>query len=134
IRDVEAMAHLDADARRRLAVPESIADAFIGEVLALGGSGKALENALVLLTVQAGQAIEGDRDVLATLHRRSVAAVSTDLPADKPARRPFHWPLEFPEVFARNCEGFDAFLGNPPYRGGSRITIDSGVAYRNHIV
>ena len=134
IRDVEAMAYLDADARRRLAVPESIADAFIGEVLASGGSGTALENALVLLTVQAGQAIEGDRDVLATLHRRSVAALSTDLPADKPARRPFHWPLEFPEVFARNCKGFDAFLGNPPYRGGSRITIDSGVAYRNHIV
>lgn len=135
IRDVEAMAYLDADARRRLAVPESIADAFIGEVLASGGSGATLENALVLLTVQAGQAIKGDRDVLATLHRRAVAALSTDLPADKPARRPFHWPLEFPEVFARKkCEGFDAFLGNPPYRGGSRITIDSGVAYRNHIV
>ncbi len=31
IRDVEAMAHLDADARHRLAVPESVADAFIGD-------------------------------------------------------------------------------------------------------
>jgi hypothetical protein len=46
IRDVEAMAHLDADARRRLEVPESIADAFIGEVFASGGGGAGLERAL----------------------------------------------------------------------------------------
>lgn len=134
IRDVEAMAHLDADARRKLAVPESIADAFISEVFAAGGSGTTLENALVSLAVQAGRAIEGDHDVLALMRRRSVTALSTDLPADKPARRPFHWPLEFPEVFELGRGGFNAFIGNPPYRGGSRITIDSGVAYRNYIV
>lgn len=126
IRDVEAMAYLDADARRRLAVPESIADAFIGEVFASGGSGAALENALVSLTVQAGQAINGDRDVLALMRRRSVAALSTDLPADKPARRPFHWPLEFPEVFARKTQGFDAIVGNPPFLGGKRISSAFG--------
>src|SRR5690606_30989016 len=34
IHDVEAMARLDFDARRQLAVPEYVADAFIGEVLA----------------------------------------------------------------------------------------------------
>src|SRR5690606_9535000 len=89
-RHVAAMAHLDADARRRLAVPESIADAFVGEVFASGGSGTALENALVSLTDQAGQTIDGDRDVLASMRRRSVTVLSTDLPADKPARRPFH--------------------------------------------
>lgn len=134
IRDVEAMAHLDADARRRLAVPESIADAFIGEVFTSGGSGTALENALVLLTVQAGQAIEGDRDVLALMHRRSVAALSTDLPADKPARRPFHWPLEFPEVFAHERGGFDGMVGNPPFLGGQKITGVAGTAFRDWLV
>jgi hypothetical protein len=80
IRDVEAMAHLDADARRRLEVPESIADAFIGEVFASGG-GAALENALASLTIQAGQAIDGDREVLASMRRRSIAAL------DRSARR-----------------------------------------------
>jgi len=134
IRDVEAMAHLDADARRRLAVPESIADAFIGEVFASGGSGAALENALVSLTVHAGQAIEGDRDVLASMHRRSVAVLSTDLPADKPARRPFHWPLEFPEVFAHERGGFDGMVGNPPFLGGQRITGVAGTAFRDWLV
>src|SRR6218665_3157231 len=73
IHDVEVMAHLDADARPRLEVPERIADAFIGEVFASGGSGTGLERTLTSLTVQAGQAIDGDRDVLALMHRRSVA-------------------------------------------------------------
>jgi hypothetical protein len=134
IRDVEAMAHLDADARRRLAVPESIADAFIGEVFASGGSGTALENALVLLTVQAGQAIEGNRDVLTSMHRRSVAALSTDLPADKPTRQLFHWPLKFPEVFWDKNGGFDGVVGNPPFLGGLRITGIAGTAYRDWLV
>lgn len=134
IRDVEAMAHLDADARSRLAVPESIADAFIGEVFASGSSGTALENALVSLTVQAGRAIEGDRDVLASMHKRSVAALSTDLPADKPPRRPFHWPLEVPEVFAHERGGFDGMVGNPPFLGGQRITGVAGTAFRDWLV
>ena len=27
----------------------------------------------------------------------------------------FHWPLEFPEVFARGRRGFDVVLANPPW-------------------
>lgn len=133
IRDVEAMAHLDADARHRLEVPESIADAFIGEVFASGG--KAVpESVLTSLTVQAGQSINGDRDMLTTMRRRSVAMLSTDLPTDKPARRPFHWPLEFPEVFACGRGGFDCMVGNPPFLGGKRITGVAGTAFRDWLV
>lgn len=127
IRDVEAMAHIYAEARRTLAVPESIADAFIGEVFVARNNSTALENALATLTVQAGQIIEGDRDALTAMHRRSVTALSIDLPSDKPTRRPFHWPLEFPEVFARERVGFDALVGNPPFITGKRIsTVLSG--------
>ncbi len=36
-------------------------------------------------------------------------------------RRPFHWPLEFPEVFVERG-GFDAIIGNPPFMGGKKIT------------
>ena len=40
-------------------------------------------------------------------------------PAGKDARRPLHWPLVFPEVFADADEpGFDAIIGNPPFLGG----------------
>ncbi|HEY8124156.1 MAG TPA: DNA methyltransferase [Methylocystis sp.] len=30
---------------------------------------------------------------------------------------PFHWQIEFPEVFARENSGFDAIVGNPPFAG-----------------
>ena len=33
---------------------------------------------------------------------------------------PFHWHIEFPEVFAG--EGFDVFVGNPPFLGGSKLS------------
>jgi hypothetical protein len=134
IRDVEAMAHLDADARRRLEVSECIADTFIGEVFALGSNGAALANTLASLTIQAGQAIDGDHGVLTLMHRHSVAALSTDLPSDKPARRPFHWTLKFPEVFGRERSGFDGIVGNPPFLGGKRITGVAGDAYRDWLI
>ncbi|HFF2298029.1 TPA: type IIL restriction-modification enzyme MmeI [Pseudomonas aeruginosa] len=134
IHDVEAMARLDADARRKLEVPERIANAFIGEVFASGGIGTALESALASLTIQAGQAIDGDREALASMCRRSIVALSTDLPAHKPARRPFHWPLEFPEVFAHERGGFDGIVGNPPFLGGQRITGVTGTSFRDWLV
>ena len=34
---------------------------------------------------------------------------------------PFHWEIEFPEVFERNNPGFDAFVGNPPFAGHVRV-------------
>ena len=133
IRDVEAMAHLDADARRRLEVPECIADAFIGEVFASGGNGAGLDNTLASLSIQAGQAINGDRDMLASMRRRSVATLSIDLPVDKPARRPFHWPLEFPEVFTTEQPGFSAYVGNPPFLGGKRISTVMGAVFNSYL-
>ena len=42
-------------------------------------------------------------------------------------RLPFHWPVEFPEVFA--VGGFDAFVGNPPFMGGSQIREACGDDY-----
>ena len=34
-----------------------------------------------------------------------------------PPLAPFHWEIEFPEVFDRENPGFDAFVGNPPFAG-----------------
>ncbi len=42
---------------------------------------------------------------------------------------PFHWEIEFPEVFARQSGGFDAFIGNPPFVGGKKISTGSGDSY-----
>lgn len=35
--------------------------------------------------------------------------------------RPFHWQVEFPEVFSRDNPGFDAIIGNPPFAGKNTI-------------
>ena len=35
--------------------------------------------------------------------------------------RPFHWELEFPEVFDARNGGFDAIVGNPPFAGKNTI-------------
>jgi N-6 DNA Methylase len=34
---------------------------------------------------------------------------------------PFHWRIEFPEVFVRSNSGFDAIVGNPPFAGKNTI-------------
>ena len=34
---------------------------------------------------------------------------------------PFHWGIEFPEVFERDNPGFDAIVGNPPFAGKNSI-------------
>jgi len=45
--------------------------------------------------------------------------------------RPFHWELEFPEVFERELAGFNAFVGNPPFAGGAQISeMTGGPAYQ----
>ncbi len=51
-------------------------------------------------------------------------------------RRPFHWPLEFPEVFVgkRDNAGFAAIVGNPPFQGGNKITGVLGTDYRDYLV
>jgi hypothetical protein len=48
-------------------------------------------------------------------------------------RRPFHWPVEFPEVFLYDG-GFDAIVGNPPFIGGKRISGVFGTEYREYLV
>jgi len=48
---------------------------------------------------------------------------------------PFHWELEFPEIFvAREAQGFDALVGNPPFMGSQKITGALGTPYREYIV
>ena len=46
---------------------------------------------------------------------------------------PFHWALEFPEVFL-DRGGFDAFVCNPPFMGGKKITGNLGSDYRDYLV
>ena len=51
---------------------------------------------------------------------------------------PFHWELEFPEVFRLDTRttrtaGFDAFVGNPPFLGGTRVSTVISTSYLNFL-
>jgi len=50
-------------------------------------------------------------------------------------RRPLHWLLEYPELFdgTDGTRGFSAFVGNPPFRGGTMISGVLGRDYRDFL-
>jgi hypothetical protein len=50
------------------------------------------------------------------------------------AIHPFHWEIEFPEVFGRDNGGFDAMVGNPPFLGGKRISSMLGDEFKEWLV
>jgi len=129
IRDVEAMAHLDGEARKKLEAVELVADAMIGEVLQAKGNSRVIDSALNSLAMQAGAFLDGDEKMGASIAKEACSSLSVDLPKGKPPRRPFHWPLEYPEVFQRENGGFNVMIGNPPFLGGRRIRRSIGEAY-----
>ena len=43
--------------------------------------------------------------------------------------RPFHWEIEFPEVFDRKNGGFDAIVGNPPFAGKNTLIYSNRDGY-----
>jgi hypothetical protein len=53
----------------------------------------------------------------------NLAAIAATLRQGAHPLAPFHWQIEFPEVFARESAGFDTFIGNPPYLGGTKIFV-----------
>ncbi|MCC7539362.1 MAG: N-6 DNA methylase [Deltaproteobacteria bacterium] len=47
---------------------------------------------------------------------------------------PFHWEIEFPEVFGRENAGFDCFVGNPPFAGKNTIAAAQARSYPNWLL
>ena len=68
IRDVEVMAQLDDEARRKLELPEMVADVLIGEVLEAGG--RKIDTAA--LAIDVGGALAGDESKFEELSRRAL--------------------------------------------------------------
>jgi hypothetical protein len=82
---------------------------------------------------------KADRERLRNTHadkvQRYLAAKveETELAAtlsERESLHPFHWQIEFPEVFSRGNPGFDVFVGNPPFMGGTRSSEVLGRPYR----
>jgi hypothetical protein len=59
----------------------------------------------------------------------SVAPFAANLTMGDHPILPFHWQIEFPEVFARENGGFDAIVGNPPFAGKNTLASGSREGY-----
>lgn len=79
--------------------------------------------------------LEYDAALSDATHAVTHERLQAGLPDGAPQRRPLHWPLAFPEVFlSAGREGFDAIVGNPPFRGGQFLTESLGVTFRDYLV
>ena len=155
IGDVLRKQQLNAEARARLSDARLLGDLVAGVSIATAGRGEhTLKKQLALLEPLVLGGLEGEIGVGPTARHSGRNGVNPDLlrqrathllsPAfgsdndeDGPAPVPFHWPLEFPEVFsARDStgSGFDAIIGNPPFMGGTRISTAYGYPYLSYLI
>ena len=122
---------LDA-AEDDLSLPRQIGDAVIASFFS-GEKAKDRENIRTALSDQLTSDLR-DHGFIAVDGAIDKAIVS--LKAGSKGIHPFHWELEFPEVFAVDEQGdkiggFDAIIGNPPFLGGKRISTEFGDGYRD---
>lgn len=118
--DQQAKAQLFAEAEAATAYLKTAADHLIAETMGVS------EGSILADVVATFKAIADEDDLIVAL---SDHPLQTPDGLDFP---PFHWGLEYPEVFQRG--GFDAFVGNPPFMGGQFITGAFGRSYREHLV
>lgn len=99
---------------------------------------KALADCLVAFELRGldGEEYEEERTVAAdrteSAMRRPLIDFKTYAREQLHGYRVFHWPLEFPEVLSEG--GFHAFVGNPPFVGGQKISGTIGTKYRDYLV
>jgi hypothetical protein len=129
---IEAKNRLHSEAEAATARVKAVADCLIALELR-GLDGNAYENQRTAEAEKVQRLLEQDADTAAKspiLNQSS--ALAAHAKHQLRGRRPFHWALEFPEVFG--CGGFDVVIGNPPYRHGSRISSDNGTDYLRFLV
>ena len=118
----------EADAERKQAALEEQQQASdtirqVGDLLVAaffqGGNAKARAN------LQEEQIRELNKGMSA----EQIKTIRAELAAGPKGIRPFHWELEFPEVFQNGRGGFDAFVGNPPFAGKNTIAEGSPAGF-----
>lgn len=134
INDVAIQMQHHKKAQELVARVRDLADYFIGNVFVLGKPSKKTDAALHAASMNASAILDPAQDSsqACQLHQEIAQGLSYDLPDGKSIRHPFHWAIEFPEVFANG--GFDAICGNPPFMGGRHIRGNFGKAYREYLV
>jgi hypothetical protein len=128
---IEAKNRLHVDAEAATAKVKAVADCLIAFELR-GLDGDAYEDQRTAGAEKVQLLLTHDADSSLDPQKLTINQLSIHGRAQLRGCRTFHWPVEFPEVFTRG--GFDAFVGNPPFVGGKKITGIVGEDYRNWIV
>lgn len=123
---IETKNRLHAEAEAATAKVKAIADCLIALELR-GLNGRAYEDQRADEAEKVQQLLKRDADDSIRLPQSALQNLNAYTREQLIGRRPFHWPLEFPEVFSHG--GFDAFVGNPPFLGGKRIGPTLGDDY-----
>ena len=107
-------------ARRALSDPKLIGDAVLAAFFAADRpKDRERERIRVCEAVEAGGIGWQER----------VRPLAAKLRAGSHPLYPFHWSLEFPEVFERENPGFDAVVGNPPFAGHVTVVEANRAGY-----
>jgi hypothetical protein len=123
---IETKNRLHAEAEAATAKVKAIADCLIAfELRGLGG--KAYEDRRADEAENVQRLIQRDTDASLKSKSATIDQLSAHAREQLHGRRPFHWAVEFPEVFVRG--GFDAFVGNPPFAGKNTILAVGGSEY-----
>ncbi|MBN8420814.1 MAG: TetR family transcriptional regulator [Verrucomicrobia bacterium] len=129
---IETKNRLHSEAEAATAKVKALADALIAfELRGLDGDDYEDKRADEADKVQLLMERDADASLKSPISNLQ-SALATHAREQLRGRHPFHWVVEYPEVFARG--GFDGFVGNPPFVGGKKITGIVGEDYRNWIV
>lgn len=132
INDIERMKSANSIASLKIQRLLLASDLLVGKSL-LNSNGKTKKQTLSFGMVSTiDNILAGIESDLNKLKKDIQNMLDTDLPLCKNSRRPFHWLIEYPEVFMNG--GFDVICGNPPFIGGKHLTGSLGTVYRNYLM
>jgi hypothetical protein len=142
IQDLARKEALQAEAEALTSNIKIAADYLIGEALAQAGkTGNLKVEDLGVLSGLVTDALEEPdeqrrENKLRQIREKAQRMLNVGKPEGQPPREPFHWALEFPEVFLEEDapKGFSVIVGNPPFQGGKKITRAVGTDYRTFLV
>lgn len=141
IEDLQEKERLFQEAEQAIDRLRFVGDYLIGRALADAGKTSDLTTEDLMVVSQrieqelAGKATEEQTRDITALKASAERMLNLGNPANQPPRKPFHWLLEFPEVFLEGeTKGFAAIVGNPPFKGGAALATLHGADWREHIV
>lgn len=144
---------LDLEGPHRTAPKQRMLDPVVEKQRLLQLADEALENARAVADACLGAFFSCDSEKAREAERKKrldvvgrCLAEGTPVPQELRTVRGFHWMLEFPEVFhgkrpdpldseqVNKAAWMDAFVGNPPFMGGSQVSSNFGDAYRDWLL